>query len=61
MSFEIRFTSAFDKALKRLAKKYPSMRTDYASLLDELAKDPMIGTPIGKGCYTIWNIKDVQC
>lgn len=36
MSFSIRYTPAFSKALKRLAKKFPSMREDYAALLKEL-------------------------
>lgn len=53
MSFSIRYTPAFSKALKRLAKKFPSMREDYAALLKELGEDPMSGTPIGRGCYKV--------
>ena len=53
MSFEVRYTSVFQKALKRLGKKYPSMRNDFAAILDDLAEDPQAGTPIGKGCYKV--------
>ena len=53
MSFRIRYTPVFDNALKRLAKKFPSMRDDYAALLEELANDPISGTPIGRGCYKV--------
>ncbi len=53
MSFDIQYTKVFAKALKRLAKKYPSMRGEYARLLDKLNQDPTTGTPIGKGCYKV--------
>ena len=53
MSFEIRYTPVFEKALKRLAKKYPSMHADYAEFLDELSREPKVGSSIGKGCYKV--------
>ena len=53
MSFEVRYTPVFQRELKRLGKKYSSMHADYAALLDDLARDPMIGVPIGKGCYKV--------
>jgi len=53
MSFEVRYTSVFRKALKRLGKKYPSMRNDFGAIIDDLMHDPLIGTPIGKGCYKV--------
>lgn len=53
MSFEIRYTPAFERAIKRLAKKYPSIRTDFTALLAELAVDPHAGTSLGKDCYKI--------
>ncbi len=53
MSFEVRYTSVFRKALKRLGKKYPSMRSDFAAILDDLVNEPLAGTPIGKGCYKV--------
>lgn len=53
MNYEIRFTPVFDKELKRLAKKYPSIRSDYVALLETLAEDALIGSSIGKGCYKV--------
>lgn len=53
MSFSIRYTPAFSKALKRLAKKFPSVPEDFAALLKELGEDPLSGTPIGRSCYKV--------
>lgn len=53
MNFKIITLSSFDKELKKLAKKYPSMKTDYSNLLDDLEVDPRSGTPIGKNCYKV--------
>lgn len=39
--------------MKRLSKKYRSLKDDVASLGMLLAEDAMIGTPIGKGCYKV--------
>ena len=38
MSFEIRYTPVFQKALKPLAKKYLSMHADYGGSLDDLGR-----------------------
>jgi len=53
MSYEILRTEAFSKHLKQLAKKYPSIKTDYVALLDSLQKVPKQGNPLGKDCYKI--------
>jgi hypothetical protein len=53
MSFNITTIHSFDKELKKLVKKYPSLKQDYADLLDELEGNHMLGTPIGKNCYKI--------
>jgi mRNA-degrading endonuclease RelE of RelBE toxin-antitoxin system len=53
MSFNIVSLSSFDKELKKLAKKYPSLKKDYADLLDTIEANPKFGTPIGKNCYKI--------
>jgi len=53
MSFSIVPISSFDKDLKKLAKKYPSLKQDYANLLNEIEIDHKLGTPIGKNCYKI--------
>jgi len=53
MSFSIIPLNSFIKELKKLAKKYPSLKKDYADLLDEIEVNPKLGTPIGKNCYKI--------
>jgi mRNA-degrading endonuclease RelE of RelBE toxin-antitoxin system len=53
MSFSIILLNSFEKELKKLVKKYPSLKQDYAKLLDEMEANPKLGTPIGKNCYKI--------
>lgn len=53
MSFEIIATEPFERKLKRLAKKYRSISTDLAPLIQQLEISPNLGTPIGKDCYKI--------
>lgn len=43
----------FERAVKRLAKKYPSIRGDLSELIDSLSKDPHAGTSLGKDCYKV--------
>lgn len=53
MSYNVETIEHFDKQLKRLAKKYPSLKSEYQNLLSLLEKTPEQGTPIGKECYKI--------
>jgi hypothetical protein len=53
MKYNLKTIASFDVELKRLAKKYPSLKLEYAHLLDILEKTPTIGTPLGKDCYKI--------
>lgn len=53
MSYKVRTIPNFDKALKRLVKKYPSLKAEYIALLDSLEGDPEQGTPIGNHCFKI--------
>lgn len=49
MSFEIKTIEVFDRQAKRLAKHYVSFKQDYKDFLDELRKNPLIGTDLGSG------------
>ena len=49
MNYEINYISSFAKELKRLGKKYRSMRQDYARLLEELHANPAAGVSLGRG------------
>ncbi|MFO8066439.1 MAG: type II toxin-antitoxin system RelE/ParE family toxin [Bacteroidales bacterium] len=46
-------TDFFEKELKKLSKKHPSIKDDYKTLLDSLIKEPVQGQPLGKDCYKI--------
>ncbi len=47
MSFNILATTFFEKELKKLAKKYPSLKKDVDALARQLEEQPKSGTPIG--------------
>ena len=53
MNFNIQTSVEFEKGLKALSKKYSSIRSDYATLLEELEENPKSGDPIGKNCYKV--------
>jgi mRNA-degrading endonuclease RelE of RelBE toxin-antitoxin system len=53
MSFEIIATPPFERELKQLSKKYPSIKKDIAALGAEIQSNPKLGTPIGYDCYKI--------
>lgn len=53
MSFEILRTDVFTKHLKLLSKKYPSIKKDYASFLENLQVNPLQGESLGKSCYKV--------
>lgn len=53
MSFDVVTVRPFDRELKRLVKKYPSLKKEIIALGEDLTKDPHIGTALGNGCYKI--------
>jgi mRNA-degrading endonuclease RelE of RelBE toxin-antitoxin system len=53
MNFNVYTTDFFEKELKKLAKKYPSLKNDYKSLVNSLKENPKQGQPLGKDCYKI--------
>lgn len=53
MSYNIEYTSNFSRELKKLAKKFKSIKADFSTLLDELEENPTLGTSIGNDCYKI--------
>jgi hypothetical protein len=53
VSFNVYTTDFFDKELKKLSKKCPSLKTDYIALVDLLKEEPKQGQPLGKDCYKI--------
>lgn len=53
MNYKVKTIPYFDKQLKRLAKKFPSLKQEYGSLLDSLENNPLQGTPLGNNCFKI--------
>ena len=53
MSYSILPTSKFEKELKRLVKKFPSLKEEYAELIEEINKDPKAGIFLGNNCYKL--------
>lgn len=53
MSFSIIPTPPFEKELKKLAKKYPFIKKDFAELAAQLQETPQMGTSLGNNCYKI--------
>jgi mRNA-degrading endonuclease RelE of RelBE toxin-antitoxin system len=53
MSYSIIPTQRFEKKLKRLIKKFSSLKNEFARLIADVAGNPAIGTSIGKNCYRI--------
>lgn len=53
MSFRIFATSEFEKEIKKLAKKYPSLKKDYSFLLESLHQNPIQGVSLGNNIYKV--------
>ena len=53
MNFSIYTTPVFERDLKRLSKKYPSLKNDYNALVTSLKTNPEQGQSLGNDCYKI--------
>ncbi len=53
MSFEIIAVPNFQRELKKLHKKYPSIKEDFAKLVESLKQEPDQGTSLGQDCFKI--------
>ena len=53
MSFEIIATPRFKRDIKKLVKRYNSLKHEFAQLIDELESNPQQGTSLGHDCYKI--------
>lgn len=49
MNYSINYLPDFARTLKRLGKKYKSLKQDYVRLLDELRANPHAGADLGNG------------
>ncbi len=53
MNYKVKTTPKFEKELKRLAKKYSSLKSEYPELVESLKKEPQQGVSLGNYCYKI--------
>lgn len=53
MNYNILSIPPFDRQLKRLAKKYPSLKKEFSLLLQSLETKPEQGTGLGNNCFKI--------
>lgn len=49
MNYNIVTYKKFEKELKRLSKRYKSLKKDYGELLDELEQNPLAGVALSNG------------
>ena len=54
MSYNILPTHRFEKELKRLVKKFPSLKTEFKELIEDITKNPESGTFIGNNSSLIY-------
>lgn len=53
MNYSVLPLPFFARQLKRLVKKYPSLKNEFADLVAKLQADPTQGTALGNDCYKI--------
>lgn len=53
MSYSVLTIPPFDRQLKRLVKKFPSLKTEFADLVESLEKSPKKGISLPNNCYKI--------
>lgn len=53
MNYKIKTYPQFEKEIKRLSKKYHSIKDDYAKLLESLSENPLQGADLGKGIHKV--------
>jgi len=53
MSYDVIAVPNFVKELKKLSKKYPSLKLDYQKFIRDLEVNPRQGIALGKNCFNI--------
>lgn len=53
MSYRILTTPDFEKELRQLSGKYPSLKKEFGDLVESLKENPAQGDALGKNCYKI--------
>lgn len=53
MSYKVEASDRFDRDIKKLVKKYKSLKDELAELINSLEENPTQGTSLGQHCYKI--------
>jgi mRNA-degrading endonuclease RelE of RelBE toxin-antitoxin system len=53
MSFNILYTEEFERQVKPLIKKYPSLKQDLTEFVKELSENPVMGDHLGGNTYKV--------
>ena len=53
MSYNVLTITPFDKQIKRLARKYPSLKSEFAALISSLEEQPIQGKAMANNCFKI--------
>ena len=53
MSYRIIPTHRFEKEIKRLVRKFPSLKNEFSELINAIQTNPEFGIYIGNQCYKI--------
>jgi len=53
MSYNVLTITPFDRQMKRLSKKFPSLKAEYSALIKELEENPEKGIPMCNNCFKI--------
>ena len=53
MKYNVFTIPPFERQVKRLVKKFPSLKAEYFALIEDLEENPIKGTHLGNNCYKI--------
>jgi len=53
MKYEVQSIPPFDRQLKRLVKKYHSLKKEFIELIESLETNPIQGQSLGNDCYKV--------
>jgi mRNA-degrading endonuclease RelE of RelBE toxin-antitoxin system len=53
MNFKVSASPTFERELKQLSKKYPSIKVDIIAFSKSLSENPFQGDGLGKDCYKV--------
>ena len=53
MKYNVFTIPPFDKQLKRLVRKFPSLKAEFVTLIESLEENPKTGISLGNDCFKI--------